>query len=87
MLNQIVTVFLVVVGIINFIPVIGIFSNKLVSETYSLDSINSDAAMLLRQLALLFGILCGFILYAAFKPQYYNLRLIDYSLCSQLFTP
>jgi hypothetical protein len=87
MSNQIVTVFLVVVGIINFIPVIGIFSNKLVSETYSLDSINSDAAMLLRQLALLFGILCGFILYAASKPQYYNLRLIDYSLCSQLFTP
>lgn len=67
-MEKAITFLLLVVGIINFLPVLGVFSAATLSQSYSIELIGSDIAILMRHRALLFGILGGFILYAAFVP-------------------
>jgi hypothetical protein len=69
-MNKIIMVLLIIVGLINFLPVIGVISASKISQAYSVELSSNDLVILLRHRALLFGVVGGFILYSAFEPRY-----------------
>lgn len=69
-MGKAITFCLVVVGLINLGPVLGVISAQRLASAYSITLAGNDLAILLRHRALLFGILGAFILYAAFNPLY-----------------
>ena len=74
--NKVITALFLIVGIINFLPLIGIVSVDQLSKLYSISISDDNLAILMRHRALLFGIVGGFILFAAFKPQYQTAAFI-----------
>ena len=60
---------LLLVGLINFAPVVGLLSVSKLNEAYEITLISHDIILLMRHRALLFGILGVFILYSAFSPK------------------
>ncbi|WDD99943.1 hypothetical protein [Thalassomonas actiniarum] len=65
-----ISIFLLIVGVINFLPVIGVLSAETLSGAYSVELMGNDIIILMRHRALLFGLIGGFILYSVFKPAY-----------------
>jgi hypothetical protein len=65
---HLVTGALVVVGLINLAPVLGVISGARLQALYGLPLDNPDLVLMLRHRALLFGLLGAFILVAAFRP-------------------
>ncbi|KZZ48766.1 hypothetical protein A3760_22905, partial [Oleiphilus sp. HI0122] len=61
---------LVIVGLINFLPVVGIISAPKLESAYAISLQSIELQILMRHRALLFGILGGFILFSAFNPTY-----------------
>lgn len=59
---------LILVGLINFYPAVGVFSAETLSGLYGIDVQSSELLILLRHRAVLFGLLGAFIIYSAFKP-------------------
>lgn len=60
---------LIVVGLINFLPVVGVVSSQAIAKAYGVDEPSADSALLLRHRAALFGIVGGFIMVSAlFEP-------------------
>jgi hypothetical protein len=66
-MNIIFLVLFFIVGVINFLPVIGIISASKLSQAYSIELASNDLIILMRHRALLFGIVGGFIFYSIFK--------------------
>ncbi len=64
------SILLFVVGVINFLPVMGVLSAARLSQAYAIDLDSNDIVILMRHRALLFGIVGGFILYSVFVPSY-----------------
>jgi hypothetical protein len=75
-MGKAITVCLVVVGLINFAPVLGVISVQKLESAYSVALAGNDLAILMRHRALLFGSLGTFILYAAFNPSYQPAAMI-----------
>jgi hypothetical protein len=75
-MGKAITFCLVVVGLINFMPVIGVISAQKLESAYSVAIAGNDLAILMRHRALMFGILGAFILYAAFNPLYQPAAMI-----------
>lgn len=71
------------VGIINFIPVVGVISSAKVSGLYDVQLPDGNSAILLRHRALLFGILGGVIIFSAFCKTYQPLALVM-GFCSMI---
>ena len=71
-----ITVCLVIVGLINFAPVIGVLSSQKLESAYSISLASNDLIILMRHRALLFGLLGGFILYSAFMASYQGAAMI-----------
>ena len=69
-MNVAIFVLLLVVGLINFLPVIGVLSAQKLSSAYAVELVGNDIIILMRHRALLFGIIGSFVLYALFKPLY-----------------
>jgi hypothetical protein len=69
-MGKAITFCLVVVGLINFLPVVGVISVHKLETAYSVAITGNDLAILMRHRALMFGIFGAFILYAAFNPLY-----------------
>ena len=69
-MSKLITLCMVVVGLINFAPVLLMLSSSKMEQAYSINIGSNDLEILMRHRALLFGILGGFILYAAFFPAY-----------------
>jgi hypothetical protein len=69
-MSKTITFCLVIVGLINFVPVAGVLSVQSLESAYSVGISSNDLIILMRHRALLFGILGGFILYAAFVSSY-----------------
>ena len=63
-------VLLFIVGVINFLPVVGVLSAEKLSQAYSIDLVDKNLVILMRHRALLFGVVGGFILYSVFVPSY-----------------
>lgn len=68
MKSNIVSVILVVVGLINFVPVLGVASARALHKAYGIEPPTGDLAVLLRHRAVLFGAVGGFIIASAFIP-------------------
>ena len=69
-MNIAISILLFIVGLINFVPVIGVMSADRLSNAYSIELVGNDIVVLMRHRALLFGIIGGFILYSVFNPSY-----------------
>lgn len=69
-LSKISTVSLFIVGIINFLPIVGLLGSKSLESAYGIKLSSSDLILLMQHRALLFGLLGGFILYSIIKPVY-----------------
>ena len=68
--NLAITGMMIVVGLINLAPLLGLVSAQRIAEGYGVEVGSVDLEILLRHRAVLFGILGIFILYAAFNAQY-----------------
>jgi hypothetical protein len=75
-MERFITAILFLVGAINFYPVVGVLSVKILSNLYLIDVQSSDLLILLKHRAVLFGLLGGFIIYSAFKPELQWLAII-----------
>jgi hypothetical protein len=73
---QLIAFCLIVVGLINFVPVMGLLSAQKLESAYSIELASNDLVILMRHRALLFGVLGGFILYAAFVSSYQGAAMI-----------
>ena len=69
-MNKIYLSLLFLVGVINFLPIVGILSLDKINQAYGLSIDDNNLAILLRHRALLFGLIGGFVIYSVFKPQY-----------------
>ncbi|MGB5325852.1 MAG: phosphopantetheine adenylyltransferase [Pseudomonadales bacterium] len=67
---------LVVVGLINLAPVLGVVSAQKLEMAYSVSIAGNDLAILMRHRALLFGILGSFVIFSAFNPHYQSAAMI-----------
>ncbi len=75
-MSKLTAVFLILVGRINFIPVLGIFSQQNIENAYSIKLASDDLAILMKHRALLFGIIGGFVLYSVFVPSYQTAAMV-----------
>lgn len=76
MLAKAVTILLILVGLINFAPLLGIISAARLQDLYGVAIAGDDLLILMRHRALLFGIVGGVVLYAAFTPSIQPLAFI-----------
>ncbi len=60
------TLCLVLVGLVNLAPVVGVFSAQQMAEAYGVTINGSEMVVLMKHRALLFGLLGGFTLFAVF---------------------
>ncbi len=67
MKHKIYLLMIFIVGLINFLPVLGLFSVAELSQAYGIEFNSNELEVLMRHRALLFGILGGFVLYSLFK--------------------
>jgi len=75
-LNRFLTISLVIVGLINFLPIAGLLGVKNLEAAYKVHLPSGDLVILMQHRALLFGLLGGFILYSAFVPIYQNASIV-----------
>lgn len=75
-MNKIVMALLIFVGLINFLPVIGVISAAKITQAYSVELASNDLVILMRHRALLFGIVGGFILYSVIAPQHQVVAMV-----------
>ncbi|KZX76385.1 hypothetical protein A3715_12840 [Oleiphilus sp. HI0009] len=71
-----ITILLVLVGLINLAPILGLLGAAKLNDAYAIKLVSNDLILLMRHRALLFGILGGFILYAAFEPKYQSAAML-----------
>lgn len=73
MSSTIVQISLIIPGIIHILPIYGIFGPHQLSTLYGMKFKDPNVIILMRHRAVLFGLLGGFMIYAAFKTNYRNL--------------
>ena len=61
---------LIVVGLIQLVPVVGVLGADRLSVLYGLSFDEPNIAILMRHRAILFGLLGSFLIYAAFRPAF-----------------
>ncbi len=59
---------LIAVGLINFVPVLGLISLNKINLAYGLSVSSNDLELLLRHRALILGIIGGFVLWSVWVP-------------------
>lgn len=67
---------LLVVGLINFLPVLGLASAQQLESAYGVVLASEELQILMRHRALLFGVLGGFVLVSVFKPVYQTAAML-----------
>lgn len=77
-METIAAVFLAVVGLINFVPVVGVRSARTLSRMYGIPVREEDVdlAILLRHRAVMLGLVGGFMIYAAFVPSLQPIAIV-----------
>lgn len=65
---RLVTGLFLIAGLINFAPLAGVFGDQIVASAYGINVANAELSLLLRHRAVLFGIVGGLLLVAAFRP-------------------
>lgn len=75
-MKTLLTLSLIMVGLINFLPVVGLLGSKNLESAYNVNLASNDLLILMQHRALLFGLLGGFVLYSAFVPSYQTPSII-----------
>jgi hypothetical protein len=75
-MRYLVSAMLVVVGIIHLLPLTGVLSGERLSALYGLPFDEPNLAILMRHRAVLFGMLGGFMVYAAFRTEWQAIAYI-----------
>ncbi|GFD91258.1 hypothetical protein KUL152_34840 [Tenacibaculum sp. KUL152] len=75
-MSKVLFVLLISVGVINFLPVIGVLSAAKLESAYSVKLLSNDLIILMRHRALLFGLIGGFLIYSAFVPTYRTAAMV-----------
>lgn len=70
------TAILLVVGVINFLPILGITSSASLERLYGITIAGPDAEILLRHRAVLFGLLGALLIASAFRPKLQTIAVI-----------
>ncbi|MEX0299055.1 MAG: phosphopantetheine adenylyltransferase [Kordiimonas sp.] len=70
MLKLLVTMLLLLVGAINFAPILGVLGPSSLERLYSVNGFTPDVLMLLRHRAILLAIVGGFLLVSALRVSY-----------------
>ncbi|MEO0974621.1 MAG: phosphopantetheine adenylyltransferase [Pseudomonadota bacterium] len=70
-----VTLSLLIVGVIHFLPVSGVLGAERLAGLYGVDVSDPSLSLLMRHRAVLFGLLGAFLVYAAFVPSLHWLGL------------
>lgn len=68
--------FLFLVGVINFLPVMGLISASQLAAAYGIDLNSHELTILMRHRALLFGLLGGLVFWSLLKPQLQSAAII-----------
>ena len=76
MLEGLITALMLVVAAIHLVPLIGFFGAKRLESLYGIDADTPDLQILMRHRAVLFGMLGGFIAYAAFDQEYLPIAFV-----------
>lgn len=66
-MQKLVTILLVLVGVIEFVPIVGVLSAGQLSSLYGITTLDGDVLLLMRHRALLLGLVGAFIICAAFR--------------------
>ena len=66
-MERLTKIILVLVGLVNFFPVIGLTSSEKLASLYGIDAPGGDLLILLQHRALLFGVLGAIIICSAFR--------------------
>ena len=75
-MQKLITGALLVAGLINLYPVIGVLSVDQLENLYGVPLENGDLIILMRHRAVLFGLLGAFIIYSAFRSSVQKLACI-----------
>lgn len=75
-MKKIYLLLLFLVGVINFIPVVGVLSLDNINQAYGLSVADNNLEILLRHRALLFGLIGGFIIYSVFSVRYQTTAIV-----------
>lgn len=67
---------LLMTAVIHVLPVLGVFGAARLRRLYGVQPDEPNLELLLRHRAVLFGLLAGFLAYAAFAPELHRLGLI-----------
>jgi len=67
-MRHISTIILLIVGLVNFYPLVGVVSNQAISDLYGISVDTAALEILLRHRVILFGLLGTFIIVSAFRP-------------------
>ena len=68
MYERTITGLMLVVALIHFLPISGFFGVERLTSLYDVEISGANMEILMRHRAILFGILGGFLAYAAFRP-------------------
>lgn len=74
--ERIIAGLLVMAGLINFAPVIGVFSAARIETLYGVDLADPVLEILLRHRAVLFGLVGGFMVLAAFRQSLHLIAIV-----------
>lgn len=75
-MRHVATTLFILVGIINFLPVIGVLGAARLESLYGVTFASPDLLLLMRHRAVLFGIVGGFIIASAFRIQWRALATV-----------
>ena len=75
-MRHVVTAALLIVGAIHLLPLAGVLGAEGLNQLYGVDAAEPNLAVLLRHRAVLFGLLGGFFVLAAFRPALQGLALL-----------
>ncbi len=75
-MRYVVPVALLVAAAIHAVPLLGVIGAARLSSAYAISINDPTLEILMRHRAVLFGILAGFLAYAAFHPQLHRLALV-----------
>jgi hypothetical protein len=80
-----ISILMVGVGLINFVPLVGLFSVDQMQASYAITVTDPNLEILLRHRAVLFGIVGGYILIAAFRPAWQPTAIVFAGLSMMAF--
>lgn len=75
-MQLLVTISLIIAAIIHLLPLTGVGSSTALTTLYGLSFEENNLQILMRHRAVLFGILGGLLLYAAFSPRVQSLAIL-----------